>query len=63
MDRGQQVCPLGSCTAWAKGMLDEVGPKAPQFIFQFIFENRSCHGQKALHRDPIRLYLLASNPR
>ncbi len=42
----------------ARLMLNEVAPKAQHFI-----ENRSCHGPKALRCDPIRLYLLASNPR
>ena len=49
--------PIPGWTA-ARRMLNEVGPKAQHFI-----ENRSCHDPKAPHRDPIRLYVLASNPR
>jgi len=49
--------PIPGCTR-ARLMLNEVGPDAQHFI-----ANRSCHGPKALHRDPIRLYVLASNPR
>ena len=52
--------PLEPIPGWtpARLMLNKVGPKAQHFI-----ENRSCPGPKALHRDPIRLYVLASNPR